>query len=68
MCTLVNKVTVPWESQNNQWWNETCATIVEHFGLPGGKYVTTVNTECMDFIFYNNQDALMCRLLVSDKL
>ena len=64
----MNKVTVPWESQNNEWWNETCATICEHFGLPGEKYVTEVNTECMNFIFYNDNDALMCRLLVSDKL
>ena len=64
----MNKVTVPLKSQNNAWWNETCATICEHFGLPGGKYVTEVNTECMNFIFYNDNDALMCRLLVSDKL
>lgn len=64
----MNKVTVPWESQSNAWWNETCANIVEHFGLPGGKYVTEVNTECMNFIFYNDKDALMCRLLVSESL
>ena len=63
-----NVVTVPWESQNNQWWNETCVDIVEHFGLPGGKYVTDVNTEYMNFIFYNDDDALMCKLLVSDKI
>jgi len=64
----MNKVTVPWESQNNAWWNETCAVICEHFGLPGGKYVTEVNTECMNFIFYNDKDALMCKMLVSDRL
>ena len=61
-------VTVPWESQSNHWWNETCADIVEHFGLPGDKYVTSVNTECMDFIFYDDKDALMCRLLISEKV
>ena len=60
--------TVPWESQSNHWWNETCADIVEHFGLPGDKYVTSVNTECMDFIFYDDKDALMCRLLISEKI
>ena len=64
----MNKVTVPWESQNNAWWNETCAVICEHFGLPGGKYVTEVNTECMNFVFYNDKDALMCKMLVSDRL
>ena len=61
-------VTVPWESQSNVWWNETCANIVEHFGLPGGKYVTEVSTEHMKFIFYDDRDALMCKILVSDLL
>ena len=61
-------VTIPWESQSNYWWNETCADIVEHFGLPGEKYVTEVNTEYMKFVFYDDRDALMCRLLVSDKI
>jgi hypothetical protein len=50
------------------WWNETCANIVEHFGLPGGNYVTEVSTEHMKFIFYDDRDALMCRILVSDLL
>ena len=61
-------VTVPWESQSNHWWNETCADIVEHFGLPGGRYVTEVSSECMKFILHDDRDALMCRLLVSDKI
>jgi hypothetical protein len=61
-------VTVPWESQSNIWWNETCADIMEHFGLPGGKYRTEVSTEYMKFIFYDDRDALMCRLLISDKI
>jgi hypothetical protein len=61
-------VSVPWESQSNVWWNETCADIMEHFGLPGGKYRTEVSTEYMKFIFYDDRDALMCRLLISDKI
>ena len=61
-------VTVPWESQNNIWWNETCAIITEHFGLPGGKYVTSVSTECMKFIFYDDRDALLCKIMISDRI
>ena len=61
-------VTVPWESKSNVLWNETCADIIEHFGLPGGKYSTEVSTEYMKFIFYDDRDALMCQLLVSDKV
>ena len=64
----MNKITVPWESQSGEWWNETCANIIEHFGLPGGKYVTDVNTECMNFIFYDDRDALLCQIMISDKL
>jgi hypothetical protein len=61
-------ITVPWESQSNTWWNETCADIIEHFGLPGGRYTTEVSSECMKFTFHDDRDALMCRLLVSDKI
>ena len=64
----MNKVTVPWESQSNVWWNEICANIVEHFGLPGGKYVTTLNEHQMDFIFYDDRDALLCQILISDQV
>lgn len=62
------KVTVPWESQSNIWWNETCAKIVEHFGLPGGKYVTDVNEDRMDFIFHDDRDALLCQIMISDRV
>lgn len=59
-------VTVPWQNQNNVWWNETCAKVMEHFGLPGGRYVTEVSTECMKFIFHDDKDALLCQIMVSD--
>ena len=61
-------VSVPWENQSDHQWSKTCANIVEHFGLPGEKYVTKLNEHRMDFIFYNDRDALMCRILVSDLL
>ena len=61
-------VTVPWESQSNVWWNETCANIVEHFGLPVNRYVTDVSTECMKFIFYDDRDALLCKIMISDRI
>lgn len=61
-------VTIPWESQTKHWWNETCADIVQHFGLPGGKYVTEVNEEYMKFIFYDDRDALLCKIMISEKI
>jgi len=61
----MNKISVPWENQSNTWWNETCANIVEHFGLPGDRYTTEISTEEMLFFFKNEKDALMCMLLIS---
>ena len=64
----MNTITIPWENQSNIWWNETTASIIEHIGLPGGRYTTEVNTECMKFNFKNNNDAFMCKILVSHAL
>ncbi len=47
-------------------WNEVCADIVEHFGLPGGKYTTEVTEDYMNFNFHSDKDGLMCKLLVSE--
>ncbi len=62
------RVTVPWQSQANDWWNETCAQIVEHFGLPGGKYVTEVSADYMHFDFTDERDALLCKIMISEKV
>ncbi len=62
------RITVPWQSQSNHWWNQTCADIVEHFGLPGGKYVTEVSSECMHFDFKDERDALLCKIMISEKI
>jgi hypothetical protein len=64
----MNDIKIPWENQKDVWWNETCANIIEHFGLPGGRYRTEVSTECMKFIFYDNRDALLCKIMISDQI
>ena len=60
------KILVPWDTQSNKWWNDVCADIITHFGLPGDRYNTHVTEDCMKFVFHNDKDALMCRILVSD--
>lgn len=60
------KISVPWENQSNIWWSETCANIIDHFGLPGNKYTTEVSAEEMLFFFKDEKDALMCMLLISE--
>lgn len=60
------KILVPWKNQSNTWWNETCANIIEVFGLPGDKYTTEVGPDEMIFYFKNEKDAFMCNILISD--
>jgi len=64
----MNEINVPWKGQNNVWWNETCARIVDHFGLPGDRYRTEVSTESMKFIFNNEKGAFMCQMMISEEL
>ena len=64
----MTKISVPWKNQNNIQWNEICANIVEHFGLPGSRYTTEVSAEEMVFFFNNEKDALMCQIMISDDI
>jgi hypothetical protein len=63
-----NIVTVVWDNQNGFWWNETCAIVLEVFGLPGGRYVTKPSHDAMFFDFKNKKDADLCRILLSERL
>jgi hypothetical protein len=62
-------ILVPWKKeQTGFWWNETCGMVLEHFGLPGDRYTSHPETDQMTFIFHNEQDAMMCRILLSDRI
>lgn len=63
-----NTVTVVWDNQNGFWWNETCAIVLEVFGLPGDRYETKPATDAMFFNFKNKKDADLCRILLSERL
>lgn len=64
----VHLVKLPWTGQPSYWWNQTVADIVEVFGCPGDRYRSHPTPECMDFKFKSEKDAMMCRMLVSEKL
>ncbi len=64
----MTEITVPWEQQSNIWWTEVCAKIVEQFGLPGDRYTSHPSENHMKFIFKNEQDAFMCKILISEAL
>jgi hypothetical protein len=61
-------VTVKWDNQNGFWWNETCAIVVEVFGLPGNRYESRPSHDAMFFYFKKEKDADLCRILLSERL
>ena len=63
-----NTVTVLWDNQTEFWWNETCAMVLEVFGLPGHKYESKPKADHMSFTFKNRKDADLCRILLSERL
>ena len=63
-------VRVNWENDNRTtvWWNETCAVVLEVFGLPGHRFLYRPHLDYMEFEFASEKDATMCKLLLSDRL
>jgi hypothetical protein len=68
LATNENQVAVLWDNQNGFWWNETCALVLEVFGLPGNRYESHPEEDCMTFTFKNKKDADLCRILLSERL
>jgi hypothetical protein len=62
------EISVPWQNQNNDWWNETCVTIMEVFGLPGDRYTSHPSEYYMLFRFKSKKDYQLCRILISERL
>ena len=62
-------IRVNWQSESGAvWWNETCAMVLEVFGLPGHRFVYHPFENYMEFLFASEKDAIMCKLLLSDRL
>jgi hypothetical protein len=61
-------VRIDWYNQKDQWWNETCATVIEVFGLPGNRFTSHPELNYMEFRFSTKQDADLCKILLSEKL
>ena len=62
------KIVIDWNNQHNEWWNETCISVVEVFGLPGDRWLYHPQSEKMSFEFNNKKDYELCRILLSEKL
>lgn len=61
-------ITVPWNNQSNNWWNETCADVLEVFGLPGQRFYYKPYPNYMTFTFKTKKDADLARILLSEKM
>jgi len=61
-------ITIEWNNQHNSWWNETCASVLEVFGLPGQRFHYKPFQSHMTFTFKTRKDADLCRLLLSESL
>ena len=57
-----------WNDQDKYWWNEVCAKVVDHFGLPGQKYTTEVSENELKFFFKDEREALLCKIMISETL
>lgn len=64
----MNEILVPWKQQSNTWWNEICTKVVEHFGLPGDRYSSHPSEHHMIFVFKNEKDAFLCRIMISEAI
>jgi len=65
-----HEVIVEWHNHHNSefHWNETCAMVVEVFGLPGQRFMYTPTEDFMTFCFKSKRDAELCRILLSERL
>lgn len=61
-------ITVRWNNQHNDWWNQTCADVLEVFGLPGQRFYYKPYPDFMTFTFKSKKDAELCRILLSDRI
>jgi hypothetical protein len=68
MNTSDHEIVVAWHNQDNLWWNETCAMVLEVFGLPGNRFVYKPFEDFMTFTFKSKNDADLCRILLSERL
>ena len=47
-------------------WDDVCIYAIEHYGLPGEKYITDISVDRMVWSFRDSRDALMFKLRWSE--
>jgi hypothetical protein len=67
---MTYSVKITWGLKDDDYnitWSETCARILEQFGLPGDRYTTEISPEYMIFNFTTQEDAMMATLMVGNQ-
>jgi hypothetical protein len=61
-------VTIRWGrgADTMDYWDNLSIYSIEHFGLPGDRYVTDISAEAMTWAFRSEHDALIFRLRFSE--
>jgi hypothetical protein len=57
---------IPWNHQKDYWWNESCAKVIEIFGLPGERFQSHPLMDRMDFYFKSEKDLFLFKMLFSE--
>lgn len=45
-------------------WDQKCIELLEQFGLPGGRYNTSLSDEYLEVNFYKHEDAVLAALIL----
>ena len=61
----MTSIKIYWQPGDNiVKWDEKCITLIEQFGLPGSRYVTTFTEDFLEVNFYKHEDAMLATLIL----
>ncbi len=62
-------VKIQWHNDDGvYYWNQTCAMVLEVFGLPGNRFMYRPGHDHMVFEFKSEKDQKLCEILLSERL
>lgn len=57
-------IKIYWKNGDNiSAWDEKCIDLLEKFGLPGDRYVTSFSENYLEINFYKHEDAVVAALM-----
>lgn len=68
MTNNVYPVKIKWHNDSVTWWNETCAMVLEVFGLPGDRFIYHPYEDHMVFEFKSEKDQKLCKIMLSERI